>query len=82
MDSANNFISSYFKDGSKEMTKKLEEKKLYRKAVCTYLGNSDKIDDIEDDQYDVAIICGGFAKGHLPVLAIKQTVRALKSGIY
>lgn len=36
--------------------------------------------DVKDGTYDVVIIAGGFAHGHLNVQVLRQAARALKKG--
>ena len=61
----------------------LRRKGVYGKAICCRLGDStDPIHhDVKDGTYDVVIIAGGFAHGHLNVQVLRQAARALKKGI-
>lgn len=68
-------------DFSESMLVELRKKGAYKKAVCARLGDStDHIRDIPDGSYDVVVIAGGFAHGHLNIQVLRQAARALKKG--
>ena len=64
------------------MLVELRKKNVYTKDYCGRLGdNTDPICGIPDGSYDVVIIAGGFAHGHLNIQVLRQAARALKKGI-
>jgi len=68
-------------DFSESMLVELRNKGVYGKAICGRLGDStDAINEIEDGSYDIVIIAGGFAHGHLNIQTLRQAARALKKG--
>jgi len=69
-------------DFSESMLIELRRKGVYGKAICCRLGDStDPIHpEVKDGTYDVVIIAGGFAHGHLNVQVLRQAARALKKG--
>merc|ERR1712020_163772 len=59
----------------------LQKKKIYGKVLCRKLGEStDAISEIQDGTYDIVVIAGGFAHGHLNIQVLRQAARALKKG--
>lgn len=64
------------------MLDKLKVKNIYNKAICSLVGGGNKINSVEDNTYDVVMISGGFAVAHMPVNALREVVRVLKSGGY
>ena len=65
------------------MLVELRRKGVYKKSVCARLGDStDPIVNIPDGSYDVVVIAGGFAHGHLNIQVLRQAARALKKGKY
>jgi len=76
------FKDMYAVDASEGMLKELDSKNVYRGRWKEYLGTSatDPIPNIEDDSYDVVIICGGFAQSHCDIQVFHQAHRALKKG--
>ena len=72
---------SLFLDFSESMLVELRKKGVYKKSVCARLGDStDPIVNIPDGSYDVVVIAGGFAHGHLNIQVLRQAARALKKG--
>ena len=71
-------------DGSESMLKVLDSKNVYRRSWKCLLGKStDSIDQVQDESYDVVIISGGFAHGHIDIRVLRQAARALKeNGIF
>ena len=68
-------------DFSQSMLNELRKKKLYGKVICCSLGDStDSISGIHDGSYDIVVIAGGFAHGHLDIQVLRQAAKALKSG--
>jgi len=68
-------------DFSESMLVELRKKGVYTKDFCGRLGdNTDPICGIEDGTYDVVVIAGGFAHGHLNIQVLRQAARALKKG--
>ena len=64
------------------MLVELRKKNVYTKDYCGRLGdNTDPICGIPDGSYDVVVIAGGFAHGHLNIQVLRQAARALKKGI-
>jgi predicted TPR repeat methyltransferase len=67
-------------DFSESMLVELRKKGVYNKAICGRLGdNTEPIHDIADGSYDVVIIAGGFAHGHLNIQVLRQVARALNT---
>ena len=65
------------------MLVELRAKKVYKKDYCGRLGdNTEPICGIPDGSYDVVVIAGGFAHGHLNIQVLRQAARALKEGPY
>ena len=63
------------------MLVELRKKEVYDKAICSSLGDStDPICGVEDESYDIVVIAGGFAPGHLNIRVLRQAARALKKG--
>ena len=63
------------------MLVELRKKNVYTKDYCGRLGdNTDPICGIPDGSYDVVVIAGGFAHGHLNIQVLRQAARALKKG--
>ena len=61
----------------------LHKKGVYRNAICSKLGDTtEAIPGITDNSYDIVILCGGFAHGHLNIQVLWQAARALKKGIH
>lgn len=68
-------------DFSMPMLDVLQKKEIYGKILCRKLGEStDAICEIEDGTYDIVVIAGGFAHGHLNIQVLRQAARALKKG--
>lgn len=68
-------------DFSESMLVELRKKGVYTKDYCGRLGdNTDPICGIPDGSYDVVVIAGGFAQGHLHIQTLRQAARALKKG--
>ena len=68
-------------DFNQSMLNELRKKKLYGKVICCKLGDStDSISGINDGSYDIVVIAGGFAHGHLDIQVLRQAAKALKSG--
>ena len=69
-------------DFSESMLVELRKKGVYNKAICGRLGDSiEPINGIVDGSYDIVIIAGGFAHGHLDIQVLRQVARSLKKGI-
>ena len=65
------------------MLNELKKKEIYGKILCSKLGEStDPILEIDDGTYDIVVIAGGFAHGHLNIQVLRQAARALKKGKY
>ena len=63
------------------MLVELRKKNVYTKDYCGRLGdNTEPICGIPDGSYDVVVIAGGFAHGHLNIQVLRQAARALKKG--
>lgn len=73
-------MSHVFLDMSQPMLDKLIAKGIYKEVICCPVGNGNKIQGVEDDSYDVVTISGGFAQAHMPVDALREVARVLKSG--
>ena len=70
-------------DFSESMLEELRKKNVYTKDYCGRLGdNTEPICGIPDGSYDVVVIAGGFAHGHLNIQVLRQAARALKEGPY
>ena len=70
-------------DFSESMLEELRKKNVYIKDYCGRLGdNTEPICGIPDGSYDVVVIAGGFAHGHLNIQVLRQAARALKEGPY
>ena len=70
-------------DFSESMLEELRKKNVYKKDYCGRLGdNTEPICGIPDGSYDVVVIAGGFAHGHLNIQVLRQAARALKEGPY
>jgi len=68
-------------DFSESMLVELRKKGAYSNDYCGRLGdNTDPICGIADGTYDVVVIAGGFAHGHLNIQVLRQAARALKKG--
>lgn len=68
-------------DFSEAMLVELRKKNVYTKDYCGRLGdNTEPICGIPDGSYDVVVIAGGFAHGHLNIQVLRQAARALKKG--
>lgn len=68
-------------DFSEPMLDVLKKKGVYGKAICGQLGDStEPICNVEDGSYDIVIIAGGFAHGHINIQVLRQAARALKKG--
>jgi len=68
-------------DFSEAMLVELRKKGCYTLDYCGRLGdNTDPICGIADGSYDVVVIAGGFAHGHLNIQVLRQAARALKKG--
>ena len=71
----------YYKDFSDPMLEELRKKLVYEKVVNTKLGESTgSIPEINDATFDIVIIAGGFAHGHMDTQVLRQAARALKKG--
>ena len=70
-------------DFSEAMLEELRKKNVYTKDYCGRLGdNTEPICGIPDGSYDVVVIAGGFAHGHLNIQVLRQAARALKKGTF
>lgn len=68
-------------DFSESMLVELRKKCVYSNDYCGRLGdNTEPICGIADGTYDVVVIAGGFAHGHLNIQVLRQAARALKKG--
>lgn len=68
-------------DFSESMLVELRKKGVYSNDYCGRLGdNTEPICGIADGTYDVVVIAGGFAHGHLNIQVLRQAARALKKG--
>ena len=68
-------------DFSEPMLDELCKKGIYGKIICSKLGDStEPIYEVKDGSYDIVIIAGGFAHGHLNIQVLRQAARALKKG--
>ncbi len=61
------------------MLEVLKEKGLYKGIFCQYFAGGTEF-AVEDGHYDAVVINGAFVKGHLPVDALREIARILKSG--
>ncbi|XP_076451633.1 malonyl-[acyl-carrier protein] O-methyltransferase-like [Babylonia areolata] len=68
-------------DPSTEMLKVSAERKVYRRYICSFF-TQDPIDDIENDTYDVLLMCGVCSPGAIQVEAFKEAIRIVKPGGY
>ncbi|KAL8570212.1 hypothetical protein ACOMHN_029912 [Nucella lapillus] len=68
-------------DPSQEMLKATESRNVYRRFVCSFF-SEDPIDAIENDTYDLLLMCGVCCPGAVPVEAFKEAIRILKPGGY
>ena len=59
---------------------KLRALGLYDRAICAFLGGGRVTDGVDSNAYDVAVMSGGFAQGHLPVDTFEEIVRVVKPG--
>ena len=65
------------------MLDELRKKGIYEKVMCVKVGQStERINGIEDGTYDIIVIAGGFAHGHLNIQVLRQAARALKKGTF
>ena len=61
----------------------LRKKGIYRNAIRSKLGDTtEAIPGITDNSYDIVIMAGGFAHGHLNIQVLWQAARALKKGTH
>ena len=67
---------------SSGMINVLRNRTVYRNIYQSYLGGGHKANNIQDETYDLIIISGGFAKGHLPVDCLEEVVRIGKQGMW
>lgn len=67
-------------DSSKEMLDGAKELGLYQKFYQCPIGGDCPPAPIPDGQYDVVIIAGGFAEGHMLPSAFDEMLRMLKKG--
>ena len=66
-------------DISKEMLEKAENKGVYEKIILSDFG-SEVPKDVLETSYDVVIMRGGFAAGHLPLTTLKIMADCCKKG--
>ena len=71
-------------DGNDGMLKVLDAKGIYKKSWRALLGKStDPINQVEDESYDVIVMCGGFCPSHIEIQVLRQISRALKkNGVF
>jgi len=69
-------------DSSKEMLQGAKKLGIYKKFFCCPIGGDCPPAPIADDEYDVVIIAGGFAEGHMEPTAFDEMLRVLKKGGY
>lgn len=68
-------------DPSQEMLRASEGRKVYRNFICSFF-TEDPIDAIDNDSYDLLLMCGVCCPGAVPVEAFKEAVRIVKPGGY
>lgn len=68
-------------DGSQELLNIAKEKKIYNKYFVTLLGENRK-SSIKSATYDVVVVCGGFAPGHLYTDSFPELIRIVKPDGY
>ncbi|XP_076468266.1 malonyl-[acyl-carrier protein] O-methyltransferase-like isoform X2 [Babylonia areolata] len=68
-------------DPSTGMLKLAEKRKVYRRCICSFF-TQDPTDGIENDTYDVLLLCGVCSPGAMQVEAFKEAIRIVKPGGY
>merc|ERR1711942_297306 len=70
-------------DFSEAMLVELRKKNVYTKDYCGRLGdNTDPICGIPDGSYDVVVIAGGFAHGHLNIQVLRLIHESKWPGLF
>jgi len=68
-------------DGSAEMLEVLKQKGIYTKAIHAFVGGTvEPMVGVPDGTYDVIVMAGGMASGHIDLQGFRQIARALKKG--
>jgi len=65
---------------SSGMLKVLQGRNLYSTKYETPIGSRRTVDVIDPNLYDALVIAGGMGEGHIPVNAIYEMIRLVKSG--
>ncbi|KAK7110369.1 methyltransferase-like protein 27 [Littorina saxatilis] len=68
-------------DPSPEMLKIAQNKGVYKRYISSFF-TQQPVDCIEEDAYDLLVMCGVCGPGAVPVEAFKEVVRILKPGGY
>ncbi|XP_076461448.1 malonyl-[acyl-carrier protein] O-methyltransferase-like [Babylonia areolata] len=68
-------------DPSSEMLRVTADRKVYRRYVCSFF-TQDPVQDIENDTYDLLVMCGVCSPGAIQVEAFKEAIRIVKPGGY
>ena len=63
------------------MLDQLKKRNVYQNVFCSRVGGGHRVRQVEDEQYDIITIGGGFAQAHLPVDSLREVSRMLKSGM-
>ena len=65
---------------SQPMLDKAKSKGIYGKLICSLVGGGNRIQEVEDDSYDVVLVSGGYAQAHMPVDSLREICRVVKPG--
>ncbi|KAH9518492.1 hypothetical protein Btru_016946 [Bulinus truncatus] len=66
-------------DASKGLLSIARVKGLYGKIICQFVGHGQPL-PIEDNSYDMVVICGAMGENHIPKAAFSDIIRVVKSG--
>ena len=66
-------------DGAEEMLAKAKSENNYKSYTNMLFEPGTKL-PFEDNLFDCVLLCGVFAPGHLPIVALEEVVRITKKG--
>lgn len=66
-------------DVSEEMLARAREKGVYKRLVCSYVTN-ERVDDIENAEYDAVVAAGVFNPEQIKASAFEEILRWIKPG--
>ncbi|XP_005102253.2 demethylmenaquinone methyltransferase [Aplysia californica] len=67
-------------DASQGLLKVAEKKGCYKNRICQFVGQQPL--PINNDTYDVAVLCGAMGESHIPKIGLRDIIRIVKPGGY